>query len=386
MNHVDVGVRHRRIYRFLYHIIKWPVKAIFGYTCENDSLSEPTLVVSNHVTDVDFFFVALGLKGSHIYYVASEHMMNWGWVSKLIHWLVAPITRRKGTTAMDTAMTMMRKLRAGYSVCVFGEGESSWNGRSIPIYPATATLAKVSGKPLKTFRIEGGHLTWPRWGKGIRRGRVHGHVVNTYTPEQLKAMTTEQINEAINRDIYEDAWERQKQTPVRYRNRKRAECVETALFMCPKCKHIGTVYGKKHYVKCDCGFCVEMTEYGTFEPAQPFENLAQWDQWQHEQLKKGEYCTEGGIFDEHLTLYRLGEGRRKEVLAQGTLRLEPDALTLEGYRFELENISQLALIQKKVIVMTCEDAYYELRADQPRCLRKYLAAWNNYRTSKMKEE
>jgi len=376
---MDEGMRHKKIYRLLYHIIKWPVKAFFGYSCESESLEEPTLVISNHVTDVDFFFVALGLKGSHIYYVASEHLLNWGWISKVIFWLVAPITRRKGTTAMDTAMSMMRKLRAGYSVCVFGEGESSWNGQSIPVYPATATLAKVSGKPLKTFRIEGGHLTMPRWGKGIRRGKVYGHVVNTYSPEQLKAMSTEEINAAINRDIYEDAWERQKQNQVRYRHRKRAEALETALFMCPDCKRIGTVYGKKNHVVCDCGFCVEMTEYGTFEPAKPFENIAQWDKWQHECLKNGDYAPESRICDEEMTLFCLSEEKGKEQIAQGTMLLEQDVLKVGDHCFELGKISNLALIQKRVIVMTYEDAYYEIRADQPRCLRKYLAAWKNHR-------
>lgn len=378
---MDVSKRHRIIYRLLYHLIKWPVRALFGYSCENDRLDEPTLVVSNHVTDVDFFFVAIGLQGSHTYFVASDHIFRLGWVSHVINWLVAPIARRKGTTAMDTAMTMMRKLRAGHSVCVFGEGESTWNGQNIPIYPATATLARVSGKPLKTFRIEGGHLTMPRWGKGIRRGRIHGHVVNTYTPEQLKTMTPDEINEAINRDIYEDAWERQKQQPVRYRSRKRAEAIETALFLCPKCKRIGTVYGKRHEVLCDCGFHVDMTEYGTFEPAEPFENIAQWDKWQMECLKNGDYAPETKLADEQMTLYRLSEEKGKEQLAQGTLLLEDDALQLGDYRFELARISHLALIQKRVIVLSCEGQYYEIRAQKPRCLRKYLAAWQNHLNS-----
>ncbi len=376
---MDESTRHQKIYRLLYHLIKWPVKFTFGYTWENDKLEEPTLVVSNHVTDVDFLFVAIGLQGSHTYFVASDHMMRWGWLSKVINWLVAPIARRKGTTAMDTAMTMMRKLRAGHSVCVFGEGESSWNGQSIPIYPATATLARVSGKPLKTFRIEGGHLTMPRWGKGLRRGRVHGHVVNTYTPEQLKAMTPDEINEAINRDIYEDAWERQKKQPVRYRSRKRAEALETALFLCPKCRRIGTIRGKGHQVLCECGYRVEMTEYGTFEPAAPFENIVQWDKWQMECLKKGDYAPESKLLDEKMTLYRLTEEGSKEQIAQGTLLLEQNVLRVADQQFELAGISQLALIQKRVIVMTYGDVYYEIRADEPRCLRKYLAAWNHYR-------
>lgn len=375
---MDEITRHKKIYGLLYRLIKWPVIRTFNYTFGDERLDEPTLVVSNHVTDVDFLFLVLGLNGSHMYFVASDHMFRWGLLSKVITYLVAPIARRKATTAMDTAMTMMRKLRAGHSVCVFGEGESSWNGRTIPVYPATATLARVSGVPLKTFRIEGGHLCMPRWGKGLRRGRIHGHVVNTYSPEQLKTMTTDQINELINRDLYEDAWERQKQQPVRYRNRKRAEAIETLLFLCPKCKRIGTLRGKGHHVLCDCGLKLEMTEYGTLESA-PFENIAQWDDWQTECLLKGDYASADGLKDEHMTLKVLSDPSVQPV--EGTLRAERDALYFADQRFEFAAISNLALIQKRVMVLNVGEQYYEIRGSKPLCLRKYLLLWNEYRRS-----
>ena len=381
---MDERTRHLRTYRFLYQLIKWPVSRIFNYTHGDDKLEVPTLVVSNHVTDVDFFFLALGLNGSHMYFVASDHMFRWGFLSKVIHYLVAPIARRKATTAMDTAMTMIRKLRAGHSICLFGEGESSWNGRSIPIYPATAMLARVSGVPLKTFRIEGGHLIMPRWGKGLRRGRVHGHVVNTYSPERLKAMTNEQINEIINRDLYEDAWERQKQQPVRYRSRKRAEAIETLLFMCPECRRIGTLHGKGHQVICSCGFKRDMNEYGTFEPAEPFENIALWDDWQIERLLKGDYTQNSRLMDDGMTLKVLSEPDVQPV--EGTLYAEKDTLCFGDKRFEFAEISNLALIQKRVMVFNSKDQYYEIRGAKPLCLRKYLILWEEYRRAAQKSE
>lgn len=73
-----------------------------------------------------------------------------------------------------------------------------------------------------TYRFEGAFLTAPRWGKGVRKGRMRGHIVNIYTPEQLKDMSPEEITEAINRDIYEDAWSRQKQEPTVFRTRRMA--------------------------------------------------------------------------------------------------------------------------------------------------------------------
>lgn len=219
-------------------------------------------------------------------------------------------------------------------------------------------------------------MTMPRWGKGIRRGKVHGHVVNTYTPEQLKAMSPAEINEAINRDLYEDAWERQKQQPVRYRSRKRAETIETLLFMCPECKKIGTICGKGHHVLCDCGFKREMTEYGTLEPAAPFENIAQWDDWQIERLLKGETASET-IEEAAMTLKVLSDENSQPE--EGTLRLEENELVFGNHRFAFDKISNLALIQKRVMVLNVEEQYYEIRGSKPLCLRKYLILWNEYR-------
>lgn len=73
---MDESTRHLKTYRLLYRLIKWPVSKIFNYTHGDDRLEVPTLVVSNHVTDVDFFFLALGLNGSHMYFVASDHMFR----------------------------------------------------------------------------------------------------------------------------------------------------------------------------------------------------------------------------------------------------------------------------------------------------------------------
>ena len=82
-----------------------------------------------------------------------------------------------------------------------------------------------------------------------------------------------------------------------------------------------------------------------------------------------------------MTMYRLAEDNVKKEVAKGELWLDRDVLRMGDFAFELSKIKTLALIQKKVLVLTCEDDYFEIRADKPRCLRKYLAAWNHYRTT-----
>ena len=86
-----------------------------------------------------------------------------------------------------------------------------------------------------------------------------------------------------------------------------------------------------------------------------------------------------------MTLYRLSQNEKKEQLAYGELCLENDELRLENCVFSLSQISNLALIQKRIMVFTYEDVYYEIRAARPSCLRKYLAVWHNHQQFQAKE-
>ena len=177
--------RHRILWKILYTLVRPYLVHRFAYTHDQASRSEPCLVISNHVTNWDPLLLSLSFPKQQITFVASEHLFRMGWLSKLIRWLVAVVPRRKGSTGMDTAMACLRLLRAGQSVCIFGSGETTWDGLTVPVLPATAMLAQISGATLLTYRLEGGYLTNPRWGKGLRRGKMHGSVVGVYTAEPV---------------------------------------------------------------------------------------------------------------------------------------------------------------------------------------------------------
>ena len=78
-----------------------------------------------------------------------------------------------------------------------------------------------SGATLITYRLEGAYLTDPRWSRFLHRGRIYGHAVGVYPPEQLKAMSGEEIDRLINGDIREDAWQRQETEHRHFKNRRR---------------------------------------------------------------------------------------------------------------------------------------------------------------------
>lgn len=375
---MDEKKRYSLIWRWGIRCVRGFLERKFRFEHENIEPDGPCLIVSNHVTNWDPLLLAICFPKTHIHFVASEHIFRLGWVSKAIKWLVAPIPRRKGANGAATAMDCVRKMRAGATVCVFGEGETTWDGRSQKVFPATGTLAKMSSATLITFRFEGGYLTLPRWGSGVRRGRMRGAVVNTYTPEQLKAMKPLEIESLMNADIYEDAWARQKIEKLRFKGKKRAEGIEAALFMCPKCKEIGTVYGKGNDVVCKCGMKLQFGEYGTFDPAAPFENMAQWDEWQLAQLKSGDYVHGEKLFaDCGVALSRITEADVERLVSDAEISADSSAIAVGGKVFPMSEISDMALIQRKKLVFMHGSDYYEVRSERPLCFRKYYALWKN---------
>ncbi len=378
---MDKYTRHEKIWHILYKLICGPLTGLVNMEYETCREAGPCIVIPNHVTAIDPLLVAMSFPDKPLYYVASEHLFRKGLISAALNWLVEPISRKKASSGVDTVMAVLRHLRSGRSVCLFAEGEASWNGRSGGIFPATGKMVRRSGATLVTYRLEGAYLTDPRWSRFLHRGRIYGHAVGVYPPEELKAMSGEEIDALIDRDIGEDAWERQGAEHIRFKNRRRAENIETALFMCPQCKGIGTLKSRGSRLRCSCGLDLEYTEEGRFEPPRPFENIAQWDDWQHLVLKSGDYPHEGELLfsDGDMSLVEIEEGHRQRKLGRGQLRQYPDRLGCAGYDFDLASVSDMAMVQTGVLLFSLEGKYYEIRTKKAKCLRKYLAVWKNSR-------
>lgn len=373
---MDSYSRHQKIWRILYSLANRWICRKFNMKHEDLELDGPVLLIPNHVSAWDPLLVAMSLPKKQIYYVASEHIFRLGFVTKLLDWLVGPISRRKASSGADTVKACLRHLREGHSICLFAEGEQSWDGLTQPIFPATGKLARSSGATLVTYRLEGGYLSLPRWGKGVRRGSVYGHPVNVYPPEQLKAMSPAEINEAIQRDIFEDAWERQRISPVAYKGKRRAEGLEKALYLCPRCRKIGTLQTGDDKLFCSCGLSLRYAETGFFEPAEPFATIADWEKWQREALHHMRKPEDELLFsDGDMTLSRIGAEHAEETLGSGALCQYADRICFGERVFMLADISIMAMVQANLLLFSCQDEYYQIRSESGANLRKYLELW-----------
>ena len=286
---METSGRQERAWRFAFRILRPVLKRRFGLDAEPLPETGPVILVCNHVTDLDPILLAMASPDHALTYVASDHILrDRPFLRKLLYRYFSPITRRKATSAVDTCRKTVRAVREGKTVCIFAEGETTWNGRTAPIQPGTGTLVRAAGVPLVTYRLQGGYFAAPRWGKGPRKGKITGRVTGCWPADRLKGMTVDEVNALIREGIREDAFEtqRRERVPCRGSGKRMLDQIETLLFLCPECRRIGTLRGRDRLLSCGCGLTVRTDRCMLPEGTSPFPDFAAWDDWQVGELGK----------------------------------------------------------------------------------------------------
>ncbi|MEL7610306.1 MAG: lysophospholipid acyltransferase family protein [Bacillota bacterium] len=373
--------RHLAAYRFFKALVGPYMKRLFRMTpLSAPQLKGPYLVYANHNADLDPVLLGLSFK-EHIYFVASEHVYRAGFASKLLKRYFDPISRLKGSSDASAVKEILRRLRAGFNVCIFAEGNRSFDGRTCPILPTSGKLAKICGVPLVTYKFEGGYFTTPRWAFTMRHGRMRGYVVNIYSPEQLAAMGVNEINEAIAADLYEDAYARQAEERIPFRGKRLAEGLEAALYICPQCGRINTLQSRGDAFFCGCGLNARYDEYGQLHGA-PFGSVAQWDDFQRQRLPEiaAALGDEAAFGDESVRLVRILDGHRSEPIYSGPIAMYRDRIELGEITLPISELSDMALYGRANIALTCGGKHYDIVSDPPFCGRKYLELYQQLKT------
>ena len=185
-----------------------------------------------------------------------------------------------------------------------------------------------------------------------------------------------EITALINRDIFEDAWQRQKDDPVPYRGKRLAEGLERALYLCPGCGKIGTLRTKGDRLFCSCGFETRWSETGFFEPQTPFATIADWERWQKDKLRALDFPHVTLLFsDPEISLTRVSVDHGEELLGTGELLQYGDRLRCAGRDFLLDEISSMAVVQTHLLLLSYRDEYFELRSKNGANMRKYCELW-----------
>ena len=356
----SVNKRHIFIYKLLRPLVVLYIKCRFDYRYQHaKELPEKYMILSNHATDFDPLLVACSFP-QHMYFMASEHVARWGFLSKVIRYLGDPILRCKGASSISAVMEMLRRIRNGHNICFFPEGVRTWNGVTKPITTATAKLVRTSGAALITYKLTGAYFSSPMWGGAqVRRGPVRGEIVHIYTQEQVKAMSLQELTDAINADLYEDAYARQLEQPRRYKSKLGAARLENLLFLCPKCGQQDSYHTQGDRICCaSCGTAIGYDEYGKLENS-AFDTVQKLYDWQCTQVAGD--VTQGKPYVAQCGLLRTVENHVSCEVDQGEIYMSPEVLRCGNFQVEMERITELAMHGQRNLVFTVDGKYYEIK-------------------------
>lgn len=327
-----IRYRHRIVRNIVYAILRpysyW--KYGISPTRFSDQEKRPYLVLLNHQTPFDQFFVGMSIRGP-IYYMASEDLFSNGWVSSLIRWLIAPIPIKKQTTDVAAVMNCIRVAREGGTIAIAPEGNRTYSGKTEYMSNAIVPLARKLGMPIALYRIEGGYGSQPRWSDGIRKGKMQSYVSRVVKPEEYASLTDEELFAIIEKELFVD----EGVADNVYRSNKRAEYLERAMYVCPFC---GLSRFESRGNEAECLTCHRKVHYSEDKRLEgvgcdfPFEFTTDWYDYQKGFINQTDVTafTEVPVYEDHATLSEVILNKRKELLRKNAvLHLYGDRVTVD---------------------------------------------------------
>ncbi len=338
-----------------------------------DRIARQSLILLNHQTPFDQFFVGLFFRDP-VYYLATEDIFSNGWISSLIRFLIAPIPIKKQTTDIQAVMSCIRVAREGGSVAIAPEGNRTYSGKTEYMNPAIAPLVKKLGLPLVLFRIQGGYGAEPRWSDVVRRGKIECTIPRIISPEEAREMSNEDLFDAIREGLYVN----EACAGPEFHHKRLAQYIERAVYVCPDCglsefeSHLDLFTCKK------CGLQVRYLPNKTLEGVNrpiPFHFFNDWYEYQKDYVNQLDTRTyvDTPIYQDRVELRRVIVYKRKELLQKDTrLAIYGDRLELGEQVLPFGEISTVTVLGRNKLNVYFGKELYQIKSGKGFNALKYV--------------
>jgi 1-acyl-sn-glycerol-3-phosphate acyltransferase len=385
--------RHRVIQNIAYYVLypycKWK------YAMKIDKFKEqedrPYLILMNHQTPFDQFFVGMAFKRP-LYYMATEDIFSLGWISKVLRWVVAPIPIKKQTVDLNAIMTCMRLAREGGSIVIAPEGNRTYSGKTEYMNPSIAGMAKKLKMPIVLYRIEGGYGSQPRWSDGIRKGKMHCYVQDVIQPEEYEKLSNEELFSRIEKGLYVD----EAVAEGCFRSKKKAEFLERVMYVCPWC---GLSEFESHGNEAHCKKCGRKITYGEDKTIAgvdcefPYRFVNDWYEYQKDYVNQIDPAafendpayTDTADFSEVIVYKRKEPIRKGASLKLYGDRVVVDESTAQEQVLDFDTIHAMSVLGHNKLNIYYEKHVYQFKGDKRFNAVKYVNFYHHYKNLKKGE-
>lgn len=346
--------RHKIVTAIIRPIFKIHFKVKYNLSVKVfKNIDYPALILSNHVTSLDPFIVGSYFK-QPLYYMASVDLFQHFFLGKLIKFLVNPIPKAKSKKSDLTAIKSCIKVaKENGTICIFPEGNRTVTGKLGNVDKSIAKLAKSLKLPIILFNICGGYGTEPRWGKGVRKGKMHCEIRKVLSYDEYKDLELDELYDIIidnlsvnDLDYYDN-----------YKSKKNAMYLERVLYVCPICGAFHSLKTKNTKIRCsNCGLEAIYKNDLTFNSDNEnfkIKNVSEWYDCQLDIVKQMQYDDNEIIYEDDANLMMPRLYKSKKKMGHGKLKMYTDRFEFcsksdnKCYIFEFDNIEAVTYLGKK---------------------------------------
>ena len=290
-----------------------------------DGLKPPYMILSNHMSFVDFELVALGTyphRINNVVNIDGYYQRPW-----LMEWIGA-ICTRKFTTDFHLVKSIRKVFSRGDVLGMYPEARYSPCGITSYIPDSVGMLVKRNKVPVVAVLHRGNYLHSPAW--DFRRKRkvpLHTTLTQILTVEDIERMSVDEINQCIREALTYDEYMYQKENGILIKEPFRAEGMHKILYQCPHClaEHQMATEGAELYCT-KCGKRWTLNEDGSLQAKEgetEFSHVPDWFRWEFDnvtrEVEEGRYS-----FTDTADIYSMPRCWKFENLGKAILTHDPE--------------------------------------------------------------
>lgn len=376
---------------FLYNVVAPILFKVMGKKIKMElknsvgELEKPSIVLVNHGSFFDFLYAGKLIKKDKPHFIVARMYFYEKYLNRVLKG-VGTIPKSMFSADMENIKQCLEVINRGEVLAFMPEARLSTVGVFEDIQDSTYKFIQKLGVNVYAVKINGSYLAKPKWGDKIRKGaKVEAELIKVLDKKEVKDLTEEELKNKIEKSINYNEWEwLEKHPEISYPHKTIAEGLENILAICPKC---GAKYSLKTHLNkiscehCDLDVCVD-ERYAL--SGVEFKNIAQWYNWQVEEVKKEinqnpDFKLESEVELRHLALKK-GATR---FAGKGKCVLTKEGLTYTGTRdnenitkvFEAKNIYRLLFgAGEDFEIYEGKELFYFVPTEKRSCVMWYIVS------------
>jgi hypothetical protein len=348
----------------------------------------PFMVVANHGTFFDPWFIG-GYSHYPLSYMINNDVFRGKDMSAWYLRSIDSIPKKKGASDFKAMKATIERLNNKRAVCIFPEGQTTWDGETQLLYRGIEKIIKKVNCPLVMVRLQGNFLTKPWWADSLREGRILLHF-KTLEKKDIEQLSFDELFNTIKSYIYQNDIKDPQNLAVPFTGVKLAEGLERFVWICMHCGSEDTLVTSDNTIRCtSCKGSWDIDAHCRLSSNDPsfscLPDLKDWSDMHKEKVQEFISNRENELTrSSDVTLQKENSEQMFENKESGTLILFRERLLFETasttLQWPVKEITDYVIQKKDIFEFSHNSEYYRFVFNKKSPMKwiYYFRYLNNY--------